>query len=106
MLTPVIKPGERFAVGYVVRRSEICPTTAYRIVFDGGKREIAYEPESRPAFGPIIEEMKVIVVPIPKDAIPGPARYRLIMSFECNWWQKLFPKVVIENDLAFTIAGD
>lgn len=43
---------------------------------------------------PLIREVRVTPMPIPRDAPLGPAAYRTVNTFACNWWQQWRPLVV------------
>lgn len=103
VVTPEVRPGHEFVIAYELQRAAVCHTTAQRIIFDGANVEHTYEADERDAFGPAVAETKAISVTVPAGATPGPARYRLILSFEKNWFQSIRPVVTIQPDVRFTI---
>lgn len=105
ILTPVVAPGEALAIQFTVDRHQVCPTTAYVTIFDGGGIEWKIEPDERPAFGPPGVETKIVRYVIPPGATPGPARYRLVLDFRCNWTHYIAPVVLSPPDLPFVIGN-
>jgi hypothetical protein len=106
VVTPIVSPGGDLLIRITVDRHRICNTTSYVTILDGDGIEYRKEPDERPAFGPPGVETRVVRHMIPGGAIPGPARYRLVLEFRCdfNWTHQIWPVVLILPDLAFEIG--
>ena len=104
VLTPVVHPGEDLRIRYSIDRKRICNTTSYPVVIDGANVEYKYEPDQRPAFGGVVVEDRVVSRTILGAAVPGNARYRVVLEFRCNWTHNLWPIVVVLPDVPFVIA--
>lgn len=104
VMTPVVQPGGNLVVRFTVDRRQVCPTTATVTIFDGAGYEYRLAPDSRPAFGPQTLETKLLRYQIPTSALPGDARYRLVLDFQCNWTHNIVPVTMILPDLGFEIG--
>lgn len=104
-VSPVVQPGGTLLIHYAIDRKRVCETTSIATVYDGANIEYKYEPDSRPAFGPPVVEERVVARVVPPSAVPGPARYRVVLEFRCNWTHNLWPIVEVLPDVPFTIVA-
>lgn len=102
-MTRPAAPGGVAIATYDLSRAQSCPTGVQRFVIDGAGVQHRYEPYSAPSFGPVGRETKSVEIVVPRSATPGKARYRLVLSFKCNIFQRLWPIVLTLPDLPFTI---
>lgn len=100
-----VAPGGQVLVRIALKRTEVCQTTSHFTIFDGAGIEVAYIEDDRPAWGPITDyEERTQARFVPAWATPGPAIYRVVLSFECNWTQNIVPLTMVLPDLHFTIT--
>ncbi|MGU3495947.1 hypothetical protein ACLBXM_18045 [Xanthobacteraceae bacterium A53D] len=104
VLTPQVAPGDALKVEVEILRTRRCETTVDRIVFDAaGARHVLEPVQFSSAGGGRGEERYANLIPIPKDAAPGPARYRSIATYRCNPLHQPWPIVGEPREVAFEI---
>ena len=103
--TPEVAPGGELRIHYNLVRNALCLTTTYPSIIASDLIERRYPSTSQPAFGPIGPDERIIRYTLPENTPPGPARYRLIFQFECNWTQRIWPEVLVMPDLEFMVVA-
>ncbi|MGU3493375.1 hypothetical protein ACLBXM_04965 [Xanthobacteraceae bacterium A53D] len=104
VLTPQVQPGGSLKVEVEILRTRRCETKVDRIVFDSTGARFVLEPvEFTSAGGGRGEERYANLIPIPRDAAPGPARYRSIATYRCNPLHRPWPIVGEPREVAFEI---
>lgn len=98
-------PGGEVQIRYFVKRHQSCATYVQRTLFDSQQlriplpsREFAASP------GPVGEDSYLVSVPIPEGVALGPANYRVITTYVCNFIHNLWPIVVVAKDVGFEIG--
>lgn len=114
--TPRVAAGEKLVVGYTVTRRQICEVTRYVTIIDGGGHRHEFPAEYRPALG-IAGETESFFVErlVPASALPGLARYRVVLAYECpiqvgpilvpNLFHQAAPNTLILPDVEFEILA-
>jgi hypothetical protein len=103
--TPVVAPGERLVITNGLTTPTTCNALIYRTVYDGEGTRVYSESEYKPGV-PYTDVPPVHVlraIPIPDYADPGPAEYHVVVEWQCNFVQRLFPQIVELPVLDFTL---
>lgn len=102
-VTRTVEQGRDLLIHVGVHRRELCLTTAYVTLYDGANIEWTIRPDERAAFGDIGTETRIVRHQIPQGATPGQARYRLVLSWRCNWTHDIAPVIRVYPDVPFII---
>jgi hypothetical protein len=99
------KPGELLRIRHVVSRDKSCQTTVYRLIFDrDGDRFIVPDLEFAGGVLPLGADTFTVPVPISPEADPGPATYRVLRKYRCNWLHWIWPIMDGPYDYGFTVS--
>jgi len=98
ILTPVVPPGGELVISIKSNAKTRCPTTVARYILDSAQVRTEYEEEKRAPTDDFVVRLK-----IPLGAAPGPAIYFAKVSRQCNPLQELWPFVIEQTPLTFTI---
>lgn len=99
------KPGESLRMRHRVWRDKSCNTIVYRLIFDkDGDRYIIPDLDFPGGVLPLGDDTFYVPVPISSVADPGPATYRVLRKYRCNWLHWVFPIVDGPFDYRFVIA--
>jgi hypothetical protein len=100
------RPGETLRIRHQVWRDKSCATTVYRLVFDkDNDRFIVPDLEFSRGVLPLGADTFVVPVPISPQADPGPAVYRVMREYRCNFLHNIWPIKDGPHDHTFTIAA-
>lgn len=98
-------PGETLRVRHSIWRDRSCDTVVFRLIFDQNERRyIVPELEFAAGVLPLGSDTFVAPVPISPEAAPGPAKYRAVRRYRCNWLHWIWPVYDGPFDYPFTIA--
>lgn len=99
------QPGEVLRIRHAVWRDKSCATAVYRLIFDKDQhRFIVPDLDFPVGVLPLGADTFVVPVPVSSQAEPGPATYRAVRYYRCNWVHWVFPIREGPIDYAFTIA--
>jgi hypothetical protein len=98
VLTPSVPPGGTLLIKVSAELTKGCLATSYRSIIDSSGVQTDYEPVTRPAMTDF-----VVAVTVPLGAVPGPAKYRSRVDWNCNLVQRWYPRSVYLPELSFTI---
>lgn len=88
VLTPEVPPGGRLLLSTSVIREDRCPSEVAEFLFDRNGVRWLLETQRYPSPpGNLGHETFITPVHIPKDFPEGPATFRRIVSFVCNFTQ-------------------
>lgn len=89
LLTPQVKVGEDFVIAYEIEWNKDCRIDGRRFFVDSTRKTHPFALDSR-WVRPGVDNFEIRLT-VPKDAALGPADYRGIISYRCNWLQNLLP---------------
>lgn len=105
-----VKFGEYLEIDHDNNRHQVCPTITNISIFDSQGTKITFPEIPTQAVGPAIREQtkrKIRIERIMRDqeVVAGPARYRLALTWKCpgNYYQAIFPKTHVYDDIPFEI---
>jgi hypothetical protein len=103
--TPVVKPGGNFVIHNGLTTTTSCSALIYRSIFDASGTRIFADSEYRPGSGTLGENRsaEIRTFLIPYYAAPGRAEYNVVVEWQCNFIQRLWPQVRELPDLYFEI---
>ncbi|QLP96170.1 MAG: hypothetical protein HZY79_00480 [Rhodoblastus sp.] len=106
VLPPPPQVEEKLRLAYKVFRFRVCETTIMPLIIDAAGVRHEYETSVRVAWGDHGDDEFTVERPIPRSATPGPARYRLTLSWRCplNAIHFIWPIVHTYDDVPFVIA--
>jgi hypothetical protein len=106
-----VKFGEYLEIEHDNDRHQVCPTITNISLFDSQGTKITFPEIPTQAVGPAIREttkrkIKIDRVMRDQEVVAGPARYRLALTWKCpgNYYQALFPKTHVYDDIPFEIT--
>jgi hypothetical protein len=98
-------PGDTLRVKHVIWRDRSCDTVIYRLIFDhNDRRYIVPDLEFATGVLPLGHDTFVAPVPVSPEAAPGPAIYRAVRRYRCNWVHWIFPIMDGPFNYPFTIS--
>jgi hypothetical protein len=114
LLTPKVAFGDEFQIEFLNERFEVCQTTSNYSIHDSVGTKITFPEIATSAVGKLGFEttrrrIKITKNMFGQDIMPGPARYRLIISWVCpgNYYQRYaFPKTHVYDDVPFEITQE
>lgn len=89
LLTPQVKAGEDFVISYAIEWSTNCRIDGRRFLVDSTRKSIPFAPDTR-LVRKGLDQFEIRLT-VPKDAALGPAQYRGVIAYKCNWLQSLLP---------------
>jgi len=98
--------GGLLRISYRLQRNRQCETVVDRAIFDAaGTRFILPPLEFLTGAGPVGEEVYFVNLPVPPEAVPGPAIYRTTSRFVCNLTNRLWPITGEPREVQFVVSG-
>jgi hypothetical protein len=102
---PLVKAGEVFRAQYKFIRHRQCHTHVDRFFFTRDDvRFVVQSLDFPPGSLPLGRDMARVPATVPATAKPGPAVYRTVNCYRCNWSHRLWPVCAPPRDIHFTIA--
>jgi hypothetical protein len=109
VLTPQVQPGGDLRIRYRIVRKSFCATHVDRFIFDAEGVRISLESLDLAAGGGELgSDAYISAVQVPRNIAQGPARYRAIVTYTCNWIQHVFgvPVKAVTQDVEFEVVGE
>lgn len=104
MLNDVVPAGEVGRARYRFRRSRSCETHVYRSLYDSAAQRFIISDLHFPAgILPIGEDKATVPFQVSPAATKGPATYRTLNCYVCNFTQILWPICDNPRDIRLTI---
>lgn len=99
----VVRPGGRVEIEFHARRHRSCKLHVVRYVYDSrGIRHVLSDLDFPKGSLPVGEETYRVLIDVPKEAAPGPAKYQSVNTYACNPLQLLWP-ITDPREAKFTI---
>ena len=96
--------GGTLVVTYTVERHRSCPYKVDRLVrTSNGAMVPLVDDEWAASPGSLGRDVYKVYVALPLSVDPGPASYRVILSYRCNLLQYLYP-IIVRNETPFVVA--
>lgn len=89
LLTPQVRAGEEFIISYEIEWNRNCRIDGRRFIVDSTRKTHPFALDSR-WVRPGVDTFDIRLT-VPKDAALGPADYRGVIQYRCNWIQNLVP---------------
>lgn len=103
-LTPVVHPGSKLQIKFVVERSRSCAIHVDRYIRTGADhRDFLDDVDVRDAAGPIGRDEVVTTVSVPDFYADGPAKYVTIPQYACNPTHWILPIRAPQREIDFVI---
>jgi hypothetical protein len=104
VLTPVVPPGGKLQIKFVVQRSRPCAIHVDRYTRDSAEhRDFLDDVDTRDAAGPIGRDELVTTVSVPDFYAEGPAKYVTLPQYACNPTHWIFPIRAPQREIEFMI---
>lgn len=99
-----VKRGETLTISNSAIFDKSCAAVIYRAVYDKKGTRVFTDTEIRPANALLGQTTPTRSIPVPDFAAPGPAQYRVMIEWQCNFVQRLWPNVKELPVLNFTVT--
>lgn len=102
----VVAPGDQQRFRYKAYRLRTCYVHVDRFIFDAeGVRHVLMPLDFAPGILPVGEDSYSVPANVPLTAAEGPAMYRTVQTYECNFMHRIWPMVDGPRDIRFTIRA-
>lgn len=114
VISPKIRFGDLLKIEQRVTRYEVCATKSEWTIYDSAGNKISFPLGETPASGnvgtekPFTRSLKIDKTMGNNEVKPGIARARLVLGWQCpgNYYQAIFPKTRVYDDLFFEILEE
>lgn len=89
LMTPEVQAGEDFVIAYHIEWSSNCRIDGRRFIVDSTRKAHPFDVDRRWVRRGI-DDFEIRLT-IPRDAAVGPAEYKGVIQYRCNWLQNLLP---------------
>ncbi len=103
LLTKNVVRGSALTVEYFINRTRNCPTRVERTIIDGAGIAHPVDDKTFRFQGPPGPDHFVRVQLVPMTSTPGPSKYRVVLIYRCNFFQRFVPLVDPLKDQDFMI---
>lgn len=100
-----VSPGGKLEISWKLERHRRCWTRVDREIIDSSEKRYSLDDIIYEGGRPLGQDRVITEVEVPQDIAPGPATYRSVSLYSCNFFQNYRPIVVPSPEVEFVVRS-